>query len=65
MATYFRKNNPKLTIDGQEWIKEYDSDTKPIAFILEAKYDYEVEGGFHTLNNVKSENIKLIKEFIL
>ena len=33
----------KLTINGQEWIKEYDNDTKPIAFILEAKYDYEVE----------------------
>lgn len=141
----------KLTINGQEWIKEYDNDTKPIAFILEAKYDYEVEipenlyhaspirfkdkivkfgltpktgnkisnhperiyltddlnkaidfgnyfreesdsdwyksgycvysvkgtgisklysdvnfrkGGFYTLNNIKSENIKLIKEFI-
>ena len=33
----------KLTIDGQEWIKEFDSDAKPIAFILEAKYDYEGE----------------------
>lgn len=33
----------KLTIDGQEWIKEYDNDTKPIAFVLEAKYDYLVE----------------------
>jgi len=141
----------KLTIDGQEWTKEYNNDTKPIAFILEAKYDYEVEipenlyhaspirfkdkivkfgltpktgnklsnnperiyltdylnkaidfgnylreesdsdwykngycvysvsgngisklysdvnfrqGGFYTLNNIKSENIKLIKEFI-
>lgn len=141
----------KLTINGQEWIKEYNNDTKPIAFILEAKYDYEVEipetlyhaspirfkykivkfgltpktgnklsnhperiyltddlnkaidfgnylkegddsewykngycvysvkvigisklysdvsfrqGGFYTLNNIKSENIKLIKEFI-
>ena len=141
----------KLTIDGQEWIKEYDRNTKPIAFILEAKYDYEVEipetlyhaspikfrdkivkfgltprtgnklsnhperiyltddlnkaidfgnylieeedsewykngycvysvkgtgisklysdvnfrqGGFYTLNNIKSENIKLIKEFV-
>lgn len=141
----------KLTINGQEWVKEYDNDTKPIAFILEAKYDYEVEipenlyhaspirfkdkivkfgltpktgnklsnhperiyltddlnkaidfgnylreesdsdwykngycvysvkgtgisklysdvnfrkGGFYTLNNIKSENIKLIKEFI-
>jgi hypothetical protein len=32
----------KLTIDGQEWIKEYNSDTEPIAIILEAKYDYEV-----------------------
>lgn len=142
----------KLTIDGQEWIKEYNSDTKPIALILEAKYDYEVDipetlyhaspikfkdkiikfgltpktgnklsnhperiyltndlnkainfgnylreendnewykngycvysvkgigvsklysdvnfrhGGFYTLNNIKSENIKLIKEFTL
>lgn len=141
----------KLTIDGQEWIKEYKDDTKPIAFVLEAKYDYEVEipdklyhaspikfkdkilkygltpksgnkisnhperiyltddlnkaisfgnylkeednndwykngyciysvngigvsklysdvnfrkGGFYTLNNIKSENIKLIKEFL-
>lgn len=141
----------RLTIGGREWIKEYDNDTKPIAFILEAKYDYEVEipenlyhaspirfkdkivkfgltpktgnklsnhperiyltddlnkaidfgnylreesdsdwykngycvysvsgngisklysdvnfrqGGFYTLNNIKSENIKLIKEFI-
>ena len=33
----------KLTINGQEWIKEYNSDTKPIALILEAKYDYEVD----------------------
>lgn len=33
----------KLTINGQEWIKEYNEETKPIAFILEAKYDYEVE----------------------
>jgi hypothetical protein len=33
----------KLTINGQEWIKEYSNQTKPIAFILEAKYDYEVE----------------------
>lgn len=32
----------KLTINGQEWIKEYTNDTKPIAFILEPKYDYEV-----------------------
>lgn len=141
----------KLTIDGQEWIKNYNNGTKPIAFILEAKYDYEVEipeilyhaspirfkdkivkfgltpktgnklsnhperiyltddinkaidfgnylreeedsewykngycvysingiglsklysdvnfrqGGFYTLNNIKSENVKLIKEFI-
>ena len=141
----------KLTINGQEWIKEYNNDDKPIAFILEAKYDYQVEipetlyhaspikfkdkilkygltpktgnklsnhperiyltddlnkainfgnylkeledsewykngycvysvkgtgisklysdvnfrqGGFYTLNNIKSENIKLIKEFI-
>jgi len=141
----------KLTINGQEWIKDFNNDTKPIAFILEAKYDYEVEipetlyhaspikfrdkivkfgltprtgnklsnhperiyltddlnkaidfgnylieeedsewykngycvysvkgtgisklysdvnfrqGGFYTLNNIKSENIKLIKEFV-
>ena len=141
----------KLTINGQEWIKDFNNDTKPIAFILEAKYDYEVEipetlyhaspikfrdkivkfgltprtgnklsnhperiyltddlnkaidfgnylieeedsewykngycvysvkgtgisklysdvnfrkGGFYTLNNIKSENIKLVKEFI-
>jgi hypothetical protein len=33
----------KLTINGQEWIKEYDINIKPIAFIIEAKYDYEVE----------------------
>lgn len=33
----------KLTIDGQEWVKEYNNDTKPIAFVLEAKYDYQVE----------------------
>ena len=32
----------KFTVDGQEWLKDYDNDTKPIAFILEAKYDYEV-----------------------
>jgi hypothetical protein len=140
----------KLTIDGQEWIKNFNNDTKPIAFILEAKYDHEVDipetlyhaspirfkdkilkhgltpktgnkisnhperiyltddlnkaidfgnylreedsdwykngycvysvrgtgisklysdvnfrqGGFYTLNNIKSENIKLIKEFV-
>lgn len=33
----------KLTVDGQEWIKEYNIDIKPIAIILEAKYDYEVD----------------------
>jgi hypothetical protein len=33
----------KLTIDGQEWIKNYDENTEPIAFIIEAKYDYEVK----------------------
>ena len=33
----------KLTIDGQEWLKNYNDMTKPIAFILEAKYDYEVD----------------------
>lgn len=141
----------KLTIDGQEWIKDFNNNTKPIAFVLESKYDYQVEipetlyhaspirfkdkivksgltpktgnklsnhperiyltddfnksidfgnylreeedsewykngycvysvrgsgisklysdinfrkGGFYTLNNIKSENIKLIKEFI-
>ena len=33
----------KFTIDGQEWLKDYDNDTKPIAFVIEAKYDYEVK----------------------
>ena len=33
----------KLTINGQEWIKDFNNDTKPIAFVLESKYDYEVE----------------------
>lgn len=33
----------KLTINGQEWIREYDNDTKPIAFVIEAKYDHQVE----------------------
>lgn len=33
----------KLTIDGKEWLKDYNDMTKPIAFILEAKYDYEVD----------------------
>lgn len=32
----------KYTIDGQEWLKNYNNEIKPIAFILEAKYDYEV-----------------------
>lgn len=32
-----------LTINGDEWIKEYNDDTKPIGFILEPKYDYEVQ----------------------
>lgn len=27
-----------ITFDGQEWIKEYNSDTKAIAFILENNY---------------------------
>lgn len=33
----------KYTIDGQDWLKDYDKNTKPIAFIIEAKYDYEVD----------------------
>lgn len=33
----------KFTIDGKEWLKDYNDFTKPIAFILEAKYDYEVD----------------------
>jgi hypothetical protein len=33
----------KLTINGKEWIKEYNEETKPIAFILEAKYDHQVQ----------------------
>jgi len=33
----------KLTINGQEWIKDYNTETRPIAFILEAKYDHQVE----------------------
>ena len=33
----------KLTINGQEWIKDFNNDTKPITFVLESKYDYEVE----------------------
>lgn len=33
----------KLTIDGNEWLNDYDDMTEPIAFILEAKYDYEVD----------------------
>lgn len=33
----------KLTFDGRTWLKEYDGKSKPIAFILEPKYDYEVE----------------------
>ena len=32
-----------LTIEGNEWIKEYNEDTKPVAFIIEPKYDYEVK----------------------
>lgn len=32
----------KLTIDGNEWIIDYDNDTKPIAIFIEPKYDYEV-----------------------
>jgi hypothetical protein len=32
-----------LTIDGNEWIKEYNNKTQPIAFILEPKYDYKVD----------------------
>jgi hypothetical protein len=32
----------KLTINGKDWIKDFDSEIKPIAFIIEPKYDYEV-----------------------
>jgi hypothetical protein len=33
----------KLTLDGQEWITEYKNEDKPVAFVLEPKYDYPVE----------------------
>lgn len=31
-----------LTIDGTEWIKDYNEKTKPLSILLEPKYDYEV-----------------------
>jgi len=31
------------TIDGNVWLKDYTDDTKPIAFKIEPKYDYEVD----------------------
>lgn len=36
---YFISN---ITLNGKEWLKDYDEDLKPIAFILEPKYDYQV-----------------------
>jgi hypothetical protein len=33
----------KITKNGQEWIKEYDINSKPIGFVIEPKYDYQVE----------------------
>lgn len=33
----------KLTLDGENWIKTYSNDTKPIALFLEAKYDVKIE----------------------
>lgn len=33
----------KYTIDGEEWLMDFDNDTKPISFVIEAKYDYEVK----------------------
>lgn len=33
----------KFTIDGSEWLMDFHDDTKPIAFIIEAKYDFSVE----------------------
>jgi hypothetical protein len=32
----------KLTFDGEEWIKDFDKSDKPLAIILEPKYDYGV-----------------------
>lgn len=31
----------KLTLDGKEWTKDYNDNTKPIALFLEPKYDVE------------------------
>lgn len=31
-----------LTLDGKEWIKDYDKVTKPLAILLEAKYDIKI-----------------------
>ena len=33
----------KYTIDGEEWFNKPKENEKPIAFYIEAKYDYEVE----------------------
>ena len=32
----------KLTINGNNWIKDFDDNTKPIALFLEPKYDVEI-----------------------
>jgi len=32
----------KITINGKDWIKKFDGEVSPIAFTIEAKYDYEV-----------------------
>lgn len=32
-----------ITLDGEEWTKVYNDDTKPIAIILEPKYDLKIE----------------------
>lgn len=37
---YFISN---LTLDGKRWITEYKDETIPVAFVLEPKYDYQVE----------------------
>jgi len=31
------------TINGNEWLKEYNIETKPIAIYLEPKYDYKID----------------------
>lgn len=32
-----------MTLDGEEWTKDYNDDIKPIAIILEPKYDLKIE----------------------